>query len=355
LIHDIFDAAISNEEREDHMIKRTFIITLSALLISFNAFAGILLPLPQVRDQGDTTHCWAYAMTHAIEARTLARDSNEVVIHIEKDLIYWAAYERLMEVFNSKQDYPWDPFLEMGRMFEFWKAFQRHGKQIVKVAQGSNVAIYSYPNDFKGTLGFIAGQTQDNSTNTTVLIKKLKATTDVNVAKALIEEALNQHFGKPDTSDTPWLNGRIGFVDVPKYVMGSDLPAATIQDWIVVEPSYSSNVGQWEKMGGTWVYHYPRAKLMDLIRASLDQKWPVTHANWGHARTIIGYQDRSFAVADSIGQKITWFTEDALLRDTASIELLRSVVGNLIPPPPTGAFEKNFISAASLKNLMPLK
>src|SRR5688572_13808582 len=74
-------------------------------LLSAAASAGVRLPVPYLRDQADTAHCWSYAMSNLLESRALAREGLAVHVNVEKDVVYWINYERMKYITETRNEF----------------------------------------------------------------------------------------------------------------------------------------------------------------------------------------------------------------------------------------------------------
>jgi hypothetical protein len=143
--------------REGFLVKafnfKGFILIFS-LVLSTLAQAQVLLPLHTLRDQGTTDHCWAYSMTHLLESRAMARESNEILINIEKDVKYWVDYERMMYIHRSKGNFYLGEY-EGGWQIEYFESFLKHGKSVYSNQRVNPQLRYQPLQDYFSNMKFL--------------------------------------------------------------------------------------------------------------------------------------------------------------------------------------------------------
>ena len=307
--------------------------------------AQVLLPLHTLRNQGTTDHCWAYSMTHLLETRALVRDSNEIMINIEKDIKYWVDYERMMYNFRTKQSFYLGNY-EGGWQIEYFESLLKHGKSIYSNAKVTPQLRYQPLQDYFSNMKFLPEPRQQEDST---LPSWEQASQAMRTQFKTEQEAhnyainyLNRKYGQPQAT-TQW-NGRpIAVSDTAKAILGSDYVVnQSVDALVLVKPTSDGNFG-WIKYleNRYWGYRYDKAQILPLIELSLNNKFPVTFDNVYHAMTIVAYTPATngvkyYAVADSIPGKITWYSADKLLGELNLVTFFRYAIPNALPPKSSG-------------------
>ncbi len=311
------------------------------VLFSFFAQGSISLPLHTLRDQGSTAHCWAYSMSHLLEARALVRDSNQVMINVEKDVKYWVDYERMMYIYRTKNDFYLGDY-EGGWQIEYFEAFLKHGKTVLSNSKVKPEIRYRPLEEYFSQIPFMPEEyvrPQPGLPAWSQVIAKLKSSQLPNAEAAhnFAINYLNKKYGPP-AGDTKWNQRSVNVSESAKLVLGSDyVITPSVESLVLVKPVVDGNFG-WVKylQNRYWGYRYDQNKIFQLIEQSLDNRWPVTFDDVYHAMTIIGYTESNgthyYAVADSIPGKITWYKQDDLLRELNLLTFFRVAIPNALPP-----------------------
>lgn len=309
---------------------------------SFSTWAGVRLPLNTLRDQSTTAHCWAYAMSHALESRALQRENLNFMFETERDVKYFVDLERMRYIYASKEDFFIGDY-EGGWQIEFFESLLKHGKSIQRAERLPQVNI-SYPvlTNFFEHLPFvnIARPVPETGLTFEEAKGRLLSTEFANATAAdnYIVDFLNRVYGAPQTR-TQFLGQNIALQETAAHVLGADMsPGAAVEDAVVLVKPVASGPSGWLKYleERYWGYRMPTAEVTALVRLSLDRGWPVTYDNVGHAMTIIGYEAQGdaflYAVADSVPGKITWYTEANMRRDLNLITFFRVAIEGQLPP-----------------------
>lgn len=322
-------------------MRKTISLITFVFLICNSAWAtGVRLPIHTLRDQDGTAHCWAYATSHMLESRALLRDSIEAMIDIEKDIKYWVDYERMLSLYRLKTDIYID-YYEGAWQIEYWEAFLKHGRPLVKTLSTTPEIRYPILAPYYSQIDFSAGPPYVNDPTRPSLEEvktKLKdgtfATEDE--AKAYITNYLDRWYDKA-TFTTTWLDTPVNTEEVPKLLLGEDFGQGLITaSFVLIKPVTDGNFG-WAKYLGEryWGYRYDSTKVIDLIIHSLDDSWPVTFDNVYHAMTIVGYEHKNsetyFAVADSVGARIIWYSSHDLQSALNLVTFFRPTIEELLP------------------------
>ena len=313
-------------------------IVLIGLVFSVNVWADKFLPLQTLRDQANTAHCWAYAMSHLLESRSLVRGSRYVLINVEKDVKYWVDYERMMHIYKTKGD----TFLidyEGGWQMEYWEALLKHGRHIKDTKVSLPDIWYNFSDPYTEHLPFMS---EERPKKDPTLIsfeeakKQLRAFTNDDEAKAFITDYLNRWYGKP-VMTTQWFDEQLDISETASHILGTDY-VNDVGAFVLYKPVDDGKHG-WAKYldDRYWGYRGPKSKILELIRKSIDRDWPVTFDDVYHAMTIIAYQkdpnsyDTFYAVADSVPGKITWYSSSEMLYELNLVTFAKAAVADLLP------------------------
>lgn len=322
----------------------SFSLFLSSLTLFSQSHAnGVQLPLLTLRDQSETAHCWAYAMSHLLESRSLKSQNIKVLIETERDVKYWVDFERMMHTYRSKKATYLSEY-EGGWQAEFFESFLAHGKSILESSALSSVdIIYPILSDFNDHLPWVAIERPpfDSSLPTfdevsTQLTGSAFATEDE--AKAYAFSFLDRYYGKPQDS-TQWLNQeQIAITESAKKILGPDfINNQNSEALILIKPVEDAQYG-WAKYLSEryWGYRYDKTKILGLIETSLQNGWPVTFDNVYHAMTILAYESDEagtyYAVADSVPGKITWYAATELLQNLNLVSIFAEAIPGALPP-----------------------
>lgn len=324
------------------------LLSISFVVLSQLAVGGVRLPLHSLRDQSSTSHCWAYAMSHALESRALHRDGIDSVIDIERDAKYWVDYERLMAIYKSKNKEIYFGEYEGGWQIEFYNAFLKHGKSFFRAESNPAQILYPYFEKFDKHLAFMPGPTNPHDPTLPTFDKVReeveKSTKSEEEVKKYVFDFLDRYYGKP-AEESKWLQGQtLGLTETAEALLGDDFENhSTVNDLILVKPVTDGD-SKWVKYLGErfWGYRYESAKLLDLVRHSLDNGWPVTFDNVFHAMTILGYEtkdggDTFYAVADSGGGTITWYPSQSMLSNLNMASFFKESIEGMLPNKPKQA------------------
>ena len=323
------------------------ILKISGVFLFLNSLsANISLPLHTVRDQANTRHCWSYAMSHFLEARSLHARGIEMTINIEQDVVYWVNLERLMAIYDLKKDMiQWNPLNdEGGWQIEYWNSFTKYGKLLS--ASKTNVLpqlLYAPFDRYSSPIPFediARPQPVANLISFEALKVKLLGNDFQTREEAFtyVREWLDGNYGKPVLS-TEWLGEAISLNHVPKKILDADYENMNhTESMVLIKPISDQGYG-WVKYLGDrfWGYRFDQSKIFTLIKQVLDAGWPVTYDNVYHATTIIAYQKNEvngkfyYAIADSDPASIYWLEESVLLSNLNLITVPLYTVSNLIP------------------------
>lgn len=309
------------------------------LLISVTSSAAVLLPLQTLRDQANTAHCWAYASGHLLESRAQVRESIDFMFETERDVKYWVDFERMLAIYRLKTDVYLDFSYEGAWQIEFLQSLAKHGKHILRSQTGNQAVWYQSRVDYTTGLPYLpvtrntGGQSYDAET---VRVKLLSGGLTEAQALAYIKEVLNNQYGAP-TDTTTWFGHPTALTDTARLALGSDFVAEDTLGFVLVRPVDASDVG-WGKLLAErfWGYNYDISKILDLVKLSLKNGWPVTYDNVGHAMTIIGYDNNDgvdyFAIADSAPARIKWFNANRMRDDLNLLTFYRASIPDQLPP-----------------------
>ena len=327
------------------------IVTLSLAFTTF-VQAQVLLPLHTLRNQGTTDHCWAYSMTHLLETRAMVRDSNEIMINIEKDIKYWVDYERMMYNFRTKQNFYLGDY-EGGWQIEYFESLLKHGKSIYSNSRVTPQLRYQIMQNYFSNLNFMP---EPRPREDATLPKWEQASQAMRTQFKTEQEAsnyainyLNRKYGPPATT-TQWNGKPVSVSDTAKLIMGSDIVVNQSADSLVlIKPTSDGKYG-WTKYleNRYWGYRYDKSQILNLVELSLNNKFPVTFDNVYHAMTIIAYAPTSsgekyYAIADSIPGKITWYSASKLLSELNMVTFFRYAIPNALPAKSQGHMLKLII------------
>lgn len=317
------------------------------LLISVSAFAGTRLPFHSLRDQDSTMHCWAYAMSHAVESRALSRDHMTPIVYVEKEVKRWVDYERLMYMYKTKNDFYFDPDSEGAWPIEYWEALLKHGFQIYKVSNDEPTLTYPINKPYYENLGFIDYErppVDPDLIDVDEMKRKLRneISNDAEATK-FIEKYLKGLFGDP-TMTTKWFEKTVNINEISALLLGKDVPAAgSLQDKInkmaLVVPVSDGNQ-RWVKYleNRYWGYRYDSKNIFLMIETSLKNGYPIPFDNTQHAMTIIGFEKVDtttyYAVADSSPAKITWKPGSTLKDQLHHLYFYTESIPGVLPPKP---------------------
>lgn len=321
-------------------MKSFFIIYASIILFAQLSWGGVRLPLLTLRDQGNSLHCWAYSMSHLLESRALIRDSQKILINVEKDIMYWVDYDRMWFIYETKGDV----YLNVDEgawQIEYWESLLKHGKFISSVEVAEPSLLYNYPDAFKGGLPFMEEPrpTPDPTLMSFVEAKDyLRTLENDDVARAFIVDFLDRYYGKPVTI-TEWLDQKnMSISEVSSKILGSDFSDNhEIESVVLIKPTSDGNFG-WVKYlyNRYWGYRYDETKILELVETSLDRHWPVTFDNVYHAMTIIGYEKTAegtfYAIVDSDPAQISWYSEKDLRKQLNLVTFFKSTIADKLPP-----------------------
>lgn len=321
------------------LIHFIYVLIVSSVLLTQTTHAAVQLPLTTVRDQSDTAHCWAYSASHFLESRSLVRDSQEVLINVEKDVKYWVDYERMMYNFRYKQDFYLGSY-EGGWQIEFLETLFKHGKNLIR-NQGVTPSITYKPlEDFFAGLPFM--EEPRPVPNYTMIpleqvTQKMHGFTDETQAHEFAIDYLNRLYGAPSTT-TVWDGQEIDLKESSQFILGSDFQKKnSVEAFVLVKPVYDGGYGWIKYLNDRyWGYRYDQNKILELVELSLTNQWPVTFDNVYHAMTIIGFtqaQDgqKFYAVADSAGGKITWYDESRMIADLNLVTFAKEAIQGALP------------------------
>jgi hypothetical protein len=316
-------------------------ITIIFVSLTLQSRADKLLPLQTLRDQDSTQHCWAYAMSHLLESRALVRHNHRILINVEKDVKYWVDFERMQYIFRTKKDFPFTKY-EGAWQIEYWEALIKHGKHIAEATTSTSDIWYQPMAEFTQHLPFMSEPRP--AVDPTLLspdLAKLHLTKlqSENEAQAFIVDYLNRWYGVPSLR-THWNGENIAIASSAYYILGADYPKNNKVDSVVLVKPVSDQAFGWVRYltDRYWGYRYDSQKILNLVRTSLDNGWPVTFDNIYHAMTIVAYVYREenkqffFAVADSVPGKITWYPDTKLLGDINLVTFFASAIPGELPP-----------------------
>ncbi len=326
----------------------TVLLILFSNLLPAHSSGSIRLPLDSLRSQKGTMHCWAYAMSHLLESRAALRESNFVMFDVETDTKYWVDYERLWSVYRMNSDV-YIGNVELGWQMEFWEALLKHGRALYRTAHGSSEAGYPLLTPFFSPWGFIAGSSSHTPGASAIPPAAIKQRIQIGgfanefEVDDFITHSLDQWYGRPQNA-TQWFGKTIALEETPSYVLGIDFAPAKLESFVLIKPVSDNEYG-WVKYLDEryWGYRYNAKSALSLIDRSLDSHWPVSFDNSRHAMTIVGYEkgasETHYAVADSIGSKITWITGRKLLPSLNLLTIFHATVADLLPPIPSHSFK----------------
>lgn len=148
---------------------------------------------------------------------------------------------------------------------------------------------------------------------------------------------LNRKYGQPQGS-TRWSGKTIPLTSSAKHILGADAVVnRSVDSLVLIKPTYDNQHG-WTKYleNRYWGYRYDKNQILKLVDQSLDNKWPVGFDNVYHAATIQAYAidahgNKHYAVADSIGGKILWYSGDALLKELNLMTFFRVAIPKALP------------------------
>lgn len=325
----------------NHCVK---VILLYLASFSVVGRGAVQLPLHTLRDQASTDHCWAYSMSHALEARALVRDGVEFVFDIERDAKYWVDYERMWAIYKTKNTSIYLGTYEGGWQVEFFNALLKHGRTIMRSEMKAPQILYPVLAPYDQRLPFFPvakPHVPDPTLQTIEAVRRdLEEGFDSDEeAHAFIVDYLDKRYGKP-LSETTWLGAKTPLKLTGKAVLGHDFnDINSVDQFILVKPvKHVNDPEQWVKYLGDrfWGVRVPEGKVLSLIRLSLDRKFPVTFDNVYHAMTIVGYEkvdeNYHYAVADSVPGKITWYEEQSLAYNLNLTSFFAPAIEDQLPP-----------------------
>lgn len=315
-------------------------LLIAAILLTQSlALAGVRLPIHNLRDQGDTAHCWAYAMGHALESRSLFRGEADVLMNTEKDVKYWVDYERMMYIYRTKKPFYIGEY-EGGWQIEYWETLLKHGKPVLRTLNRPAEVRYEPFTRYDRGLPFtLVPRTGPGGRSFYEASEKLAGTTFKNDAEAIsyVIEFLNDYYGKPELT-TRWFDQEIPMKESARRLLGSDYAShSTVDAMILVKPVDDGEHGWVRYLEERYMgYRYDQSKVLDLVKTSLNRGWPVTFDNVYHAMTIIGYDtDASgvdfYAIADSDPVHIRWVDAEEMLMNLNLVTFFREGIAGEIP------------------------
>lgn len=292
-----------------------------------------------LRDQANTDHCWAYAMSNLIESRSLFSNSRDVTFNTELDVKYWVDFERMLYMYRTKNDV----FLglyEGGWQIEFWESFLKHGKNLYQVHKEKPTVWYSPFEYYTKHIEFMSvprGEVDPTLMTPAQAAEKLKTGFQTEEdAVAFITDFLNRRYGKP-TNYTSYLDNPIYVSDTPRWVLGKDYQKNhNVDSVVLVKPVDDGKFGWVRYLSDRyWGYRYDSTKVNRLIVKSLRNGWPVSFDNSYHAMTIVGYEMKQnvlyFAIADSIHGEIRWVSEPIFNSQLNLLTFVQSAIPGELP------------------------
>lgn len=298
-----------------------------------------LLPLQTLRDQSSTAHCWAYATSHMLESRALTRESEKILINVEKDVKYWVDFERMLYIFRSKKNFYLGSY-EGAWQIEYWESFLKHGKHIMSNEVTTPDIWYQPFKSFTKGLPFMAEPRPQPDPKLMPIDRvpdHLRAMKSETEALAFITDYLNRWYGKP-VIETKWSGASVSIQESASRVLGKDFGAdMSVESMLLVKPVSDEKFGWVRYLDERyWGYRYDSSKVLDLIKLSLDRNWPVTFDNVGHAMTIIAYSSQKgqdyFAVADSAPATISWYSATSMFNNLNLVTFYFKAIQDQIPP-----------------------
>ncbi len=311
-----------------------------SLLFSAATFAEVLLPIHNLRDQGPTDHCWAYSMSNILETRAQVRNSTQILINVEQDIKYWVDYERMMYIYRTKRNFFLGDY-EGGWQIEFFETLLKHGKHLFNNSVQKTLIQYQPFQNYISSLKMspLPRPRPDPTLESWYVIPDIMKTRFKTAQEAheFTIQFLNRKYGKPQ-GNTRWSEKIIPVNITAKQILGADYVVNRSVDSIVlVKPTYDGQNG-WTKYleNRYWGYRYDKNQVLKLVDQSLDNKWPVGFDNVSHAMTIQAYVldpqgTKHYAVADSIGGKIVWYSGDELLKELNLMTFFRVAIPKALP------------------------
>jgi hypothetical protein len=320
---------------------KTARLTLIAFVLGFStlAHADNLLPLTSFRSQEYTTHCWAYAGAHLLEARAESKSAISTTLDVERDLMYWVLYDRFFQTYKGgqplEQDLDGNNILtEYGYENEFFRAFLEHGHPIHSAKKTSFVPSYGIPGPLLPFGPFISfSKPNAPRLNAVTLLAQLKKAMTDQEADVMIRGALDASQYRRTADRTDWFGNEITVQESSARVMNEDL-APLLSDSLVtvVLPDDAHPAQSWGTYynGKYSAYYATRDEMTALADASLEQGWPVMQLNTTHVWTVIGKKGDTYARADSqhgfnISQGFHSYN------GTVGISVLKSVLTRTLP------------------------
>ena len=321
-----------------------------ATFLSAFGYAGVQLPLHTLRDQANTSHCWAYASSHLLESRALVRGDTEFMIDTELDSNYWVNYERMMEIYRTKNKDIYLGSSQGGWQMEFWNTLLKHGKNIHHTKHTQAQILYPVLKDYSTHLAFLPPPVHSPDPSLPSF-ESLRAKfekefkTEAEASEYAIDY-LDRYYGEPKNSTT-WFAEETDLTDTASLILEDDFEKNNKTDSLVLIKPVTDGDSKWVKYLGErfWGYRYDAAKILELVEASLDKQFPVTFDNVFHAMTIIGYEtsngDTFYAVADSVPGKITWYSSASLKSSLNLVTFFGESIQEFIPPRPPSLKSEN--------------
>lgn len=285
----------------------------------------VFMPLPSLRAQS-SNNCWAYAVTNMLEARALFRDSIKLKIDVDADLAYWVTFERLMDAHRFHAPVT-AVFPVGGDMTEYLRAFLMHGSAIASVEKSAGAAELRCPKTL-----FVDGRWQPASPEDHPLFEdlfgrgldsvdelstRLLWLENSEAAGESVREHLARHFPRPPLSKTTWFGREVPIASVPELVFGKDYRKDMIEDFVLMpHGGYFNDEFGLHRRSVRTLEPGPQGgwDVGRLLRASLEQHWPVVFEDKYHVYTVIGFQELKdespsrtmYAVANPMGT-IEWY------------------------------------------------
>lgn len=317
-------------------------IVFASLIFVFAAEAGVRLPLHTLRDQASTSHCWAYAASHMLESRALVRGDLEFMFDVERDSNYWLNIERMISYYRTKNEDIYIGSNQGGWQIEYWNTLLKYGKHIHHTTQKPAQILYPIMQNYTEHFPFMPPpphKPDPTLPSFDTLKTKIKTFKSEEELMKFAVDYLDRYYGKPKMT-TEWFEEEIDLNQVAPLMMEDDFTQHQHAENLILIKPVTDKDYKWVKYLGErfWGYRYDKETVLDLVTTSLDNGYPVTYDNIGHAMTILGYETTKegtfFAVADSVPGKISWYDSTRMVRDLNLVTFFEASIETYLPPKP---------------------